>query len=246
MQEHLRDCFSHAVVVRTGLHRWKHWFQDNGNYKGRKSMVVVMFRDPIQWIEAMHTVSHHAPHHYGLSWREFVSKPWTMEYFGKDLTLLTKEQIEDNQVICQQQFGPKEVVPCLEEKFIPAINSDVVSMRPNYELRHDGSGQPYNSILELRRDKVQNFVDIKNYIGIQDYEAVRYEDVVQNGTEALIRRLEQALDIKAQCRPDPPKPLKLYSVGGEYLQWLNDHIDWSVEALIGYPRPKSSETVSSK
>ncbi|GKY96788.1 hypothetical protein MPSEU_000638000 [Mayamaea pseudoterrestris] len=240
IQNHLRECFNHSdILIRTGLHRWKHWFQEDGQYAGRKSMVVVMFRDPIQWIEAMHTVSHHAPKHYGLEWYDFVTKPWTMKYFGKDLKL-TASDYQSNKSICQEQFTPKQVVPCLEEDFVSVTRS--ISMRPNYELRHDGSGEPYKSIVDLRRDKVLNFMSIAKFDGILDFEPVQYEQLVQNGTNALLRRLEKALGFEARCKPYPPKPLKLYKVQGKYLDWLKDKIDWDVESMIGYSPPSSSIT----
>ena len=235
IQNHIRECFNHSgLPIRTGLQRWKHWFQENGKYVERRAMVVVMFRDPIQWIEAMHTVSHHAPNHYGLEWYDFVTRPWTMEYFGEDLRLDATDY-QENEPICQEQFTPKQIVPCLEDQFLTVTKS--ISMRPNYELSHDGSGEAYNSIVELRRDKVLNFMSIAEFDGVLDFEPVQYESLVKNGTQGLLQRLEEALGTKAKCKPYPPKALKLYSVDGKYLDWLREEIDWEVESLVGYSMP---------
>jgi hypothetical protein len=80
-------------------------------------------------------------------------------------------------------------------------------------------------------------LSIKDYAGILDFEAVRYEDMVMNGTESLIRRLEKALHTKALCEPYPPKPMNYYLIDGAYEEWLKENIDWAVESLIGYSKP---------
>ena len=35
-----------------------------------------------------------------------------------------------------------------------------------YELRHDGSGQPYENLLDLRRDKIRNFLQVADFPNI--------------------------------------------------------------------------------
>lgn len=53
---HLNDCFVDDIPVKRRLTRYKHWFQDENI--GKRSvidgtLVVAMFRNPFEWIEAM-------------------------------------------------------------------------------------------------------------------------------------------------------------------------------------------------
>jgi hypothetical protein len=228
IHEHLVDCFSPRVAVRSGFDRGKHWFQHDGDYSERKRVVVAQFRHSYHWVEAMRDKPHHAPEHFDLTWQEFVTRPWTMPRKGKDVnvTLLGTEKT------CQKKFRPNEVIPCLE---IEADATETGHMiLPLYEMRSDGSGKPYDSILELRADKIKNFLSIADFHGIQDLFAVQYEQMVRNGTATLIRNIEEALGVKAQCSPMAPQSLSPRSLPPEYVKWMKEHVDWKTEALIGY------------
>ena len=66
------------IPVRTDFTRFKHWFQfDDDTVRNDSAVVIAMFRDPYDWVEAMHERPHHAHAHIGLDWEEFVTKPWT-------------------------------------------------------------------------------------------------------------------------------------------------------------------------
>jgi len=90
------------------------------------------------------------------------------------------------------------------------------------------------SLLELRRDKIYNFLSVAKFQGVKHFEAVRYEDMVQNGTSSLVFRLEKALGVSAHCQPTEPRPLLNRLLTDHYLEWMYEHVDWDAEDLLGY------------
>jgi hypothetical protein len=247
--QHLIDCFSPEVSVRSGLTRWKHWFQENGDYSHyqrgdpgdeRKTVVVAQFRGAYRWVEAMRAYPHHSQNHFDLDWQDFVTRSWTMPRRGKDVAFGDLAggpmTVPGTEQLCQVHFRPTDVIPCLEhEPYVLTLPTgkgrEIHSL---YELRNDGSGQPYDSILELRADKIKNFLSIADFDGIQDFFPIQYEHMVANGTATLIRNLEQALGVKAQCPPIDPQSVPSRPFAPEYVEWMKEHVDWETEALIGY------------
>jgi hypothetical protein len=86
-------CF--LLQVTNTYKRYKHWFQEEDLLKvpDKSAVVVAMFRDPYNWVEAMRVEPHHAHDHLQwyrppregerwktiarpLEWKEFVTKPW--------------------------------------------------------------------------------------------------------------------------------------------------------------------------
>lgn len=235
IHQHLSDCFVPEVSVRNGLARWKHWFQFDGDYSSyqsdggeakRKTVVVAQFRHAYHWVEAMRVKPHHSPNHFDLGWQEFVTRQWTMPRNE------TVPGTETETPTCQHSFHPHEVVPCLEMEM--GVSESGVDVFAVYEMRHDGSGMPYDSILELRADKIRNFLSIADFDGIQDLFPVQYEQLVRNGTATLIHNLEEALGVKAHCSPTGPQTLSSRALPPEYVEWMKEHVDWETEALIGY------------
>jgi hypothetical protein len=241
IHQHLSDCFVPEVSVRSGLSRWKHWFQVNGDYSSyqsdggeaeRKTVVVAQFRHAYHWVEAMRVTPHHSPEHFHLTWQEFVTRPWTMPPPGKIGNITIPGTETETHRLCQYNFHPHEVIPCMEmEMRVMESGVDVFAV---YEMRNNGSGMPYDSILELRADKIKNFLSIADFDGIQDLFPVQYEQLVRHGTATLIRNLEEALGVKAHCTPMNPQNLSSRALPSEYVEWMKEHIDWETEALIGY------------
>ena len=100
-----------------------------------------------------------------------------------------------------------------------------------FAVPHRGSD---SIVLELRADKIKNFLSIADFDGIQDLFPVQYEQLVRNGTATLIRNLEEALGVKAHCSPTKPQALSSRPLPYEYVSWMKEHVDWNTEALIGY------------
>ena len=44
------------------------------------TLLVVMHRNPLKWLQSLHRQPHHAPTHYGLTMSEFIRSPWRTCY----------------------------------------------------------------------------------------------------------------------------------------------------------------------
>jgi len=186
----------------------------------KSAVVVAMFRDPYDWVEAMRVEPHHAHSHINmlsdtrkegrtwrsLGWKEFVTKPW----IGKANT---------------------DEIDGLNHNF--------------YELQWDGSGRAYSSIIDLRRDKIINHLSVADYVGTKAFLPMRYEDLNANGTSVLLQSIEEVAGVKANCsavtgkggrrRRLNAKPITKHSkLPDEFIDWMNEFVDWEVEGRIGY------------
>ena len=239
MTEHLMECFGEDIQIRKGFSAWKHWFQKENNHVGN-AVVVAQFRNPYYWVEAMNRFPHHSPEHFDLDWKTFVTKPWTMDRYGEDIQFdgATEATIDEN-IMCRtcDSLAPYEVIPCLANwTIIQELDSEEGRRITDafYEMRHDGSGQPYDSILELRRDKIKNFLQVANFPNVKETYAVQYDEMVAEGTDLLISSLEKALGVKAKCSPHPGGKSSKRTLDTDFVEYLRDHIDWDAEALIGF------------
>ena len=213
---------------------WKHWFQEDDVQKvpENSAVVVAMFRDPYAWVEAMRVLPHHSHNHINMSqftnhnkpkgaswrrkggkalgWKEFVTKPWV----GK------------------------------------AERDDIIGLGKNfYEMQPDGSGRAYSSIIDLRRDKIINHLSVADFVGTRAFLPMRYEDLNANGTSILLRGIEEAAGLKANCsafigkgrrRLKKKKITKHSELPDEFIDWMNEYVDWEVESRIGYYRRNAS------
>jgi hypothetical protein len=240
--QHLRECFhkNTSLVISDSFTRWKHWFQ----YKKLSDLdaftdryVIAMVRNPYHWVERMRRVPFHCPRHKNMEWKEFVTTPWTMPRYGRDLeimnTTLSLSSDSSNSTQnrkCQQEFEFQDVVPCWDD------DKAIDGMHPFYE-HNPHTGTPYASIIDLRRDKILNFLSVRHYSGVQYMESWKMEDLITYGSEPLLNRLELLLGIQKSCTPDflrdPSSkypPLQL-----EYVEWMDQNLDWNLsEALLGY------------
>jgi len=240
MTNHLTDCFGKQTRVIDRLSRYKHWFQEENEAKlmppGSDMIVVAQFRNPYSWVEALRHIPYHMPLHRDLDWHTFVTKPYTMPRFGLDLEADPKDPC-----VGADNYTWPEIIPCHQDHYMGQREF------PIYELNHDKSGTPYPSVIDLRADKIKNFLEVKDYERVKFFRAVRYEAMVQGGTEWLIREIEQATGLTADCTPFPPAPLRMRGLDDDYLDWIRGHMDWETEKLIGYhpdnvPLPPNEDT----
>lgn len=242
MTSELKKCFaSDEIEVKVGLTRDKHWFQADDSTVPRKSTVVVaQFRNVYDWSASMRGRPHHSPEHLRLDLEEFLTKPWGMKRPSRDLPYK-----DENGPICQLGYSYKEIVPCLREKQKPLRDpnekrrTDFSGWDPQYELRRDGSGQPYDSIIQLRYAKIKNAMAIKNWDWIADVEMIRYESLLEEGTGPLMERLEKILGVKMNCTPSPPAPERLANYANlepKVIKLINSLTNWDGEALLGYEK----------
>jgi len=139
---------------------------------------------------------------------------------------------------CMHRFRFNEVVPCTKLDRNNLYNGTYQGKTVGvvYELKHDGSGRPYKSILDLRRDKIKNFLGVQQFDGVAAYLPVQYEYMVAKGTSDLISEIEKITGLKAHCKRAPPRTWAPKDLDAEFVEWMNDHVDWEVEKLVGYSR----------
>jgi len=235
----LTTCFNNTVKVKRRLTRYKHWFQYEDGKKHPATLVLAIFRDPYYWIAAMRKKPHHAPMHLHLDWKTFVTKQWTMPRVGKDL-----EMVNQTGRICQQEFYFHEVVSCNDRPYPDGHFKDkkpgYSGHQPFYEMKNDGSGKPYDNILDLRRDKIINFLEVANWTWVEKFWILRYEDLLKTGTANLIKQIENLTGVKARCVPSSPQNRTQRSLQSDFLSYLNEHVDWNTEHLIGYKKWESN------
>jgi hypothetical protein len=237
---------------------FKHWFQYPSNGKNESyGVVIALARNPYDWMAAMNENPHHSLAHWNLKknaplfWKDFVTRPWTLdrkEYAsylaGEDLKMIDKvlngrmTQEELLNVPCDKDQSWRHIVPCsMIDRKAPSKKTKVTRSHVMYELSFNQSGLPYNSITELRRDKILNFFqNVPKMKGVSHFIPLRYEDVVSHGSSALLKNIEKAMGIKASCQPSQPQILKRKKISPDFVQWLNNNLDWDMEALVGYER----------
>lgn len=232
--------------------RYKHWFQYDSSNIPSNTLVIAMFRDPMQWTWATKAVPHHAPRHIDLPWEEFVTREWTMERLWKD-EAWRNEQFANNNTgrICQEKFHYHEIVSCLTRPYPEGYWGDHRKHRfsqhqPFYEMRvDDKEGRPYANILEMRADKIRNFMETSTYHNVDGFWHYRYESLLKQGTEELVQKIERATGLKRhpeKCQIYEPQNRRKRSMDANFFDYMVDHVDWEAEALIGYERPDYSAT----
>ena len=180
--------------------------------------------------------------HIGLTWKDFLTKPWTTERVGLDLNAT-------NATKCKQDFKYNEVNSCYREPLPEGSYAKIQysNNQPFYELKRDGSGEPFANIMELRSAKIRNFLQVKYYQGIADLWPIQYEYMLHEGTEPLITRLEEITGLKRNCEAVPAqdnRPSRPLSV--PFIEYVDYHLDWSAEKFIGYSRKVEKQSQQMK
>eukprot|EP00978_Attheya_sp_CCMP212_P002045 scaffold4212_cov52-Attheya_sp.AAC.4 len=223
MFDHLVECFGDDIKLSNSMTRWKHWFQYEDPLRIQNALVIAQFRHPYDWVHGMFEYAHHSPAHFKMSnWKPFVTKPWTMERPADDLQ---PENATFDEPICRSRAFYNDIMPCLQN-----------STNYYYELRRDGSGLPYDSIVDLRRDKILNFLNVSQFEGVTYFRRIRYEDQVIHGTAEFLTHIEGLTGVKAKCTPLPPHVLDRKPMDPRFIRWMNNHVDWETENLIGYEK----------
>jgi hypothetical protein len=133
-----------------------------------------------------------------------------------------------------------EVMPC---RFDPGTLPDrlVRTQQPVYELRRGGvNDEYYQNILELRADKIVNFVlEVPLLQDLGGYMAVRFEDLIQNGTRSFLEQVGKMVgiqDLPPACHPQEPRPDRIgrRNIPEGLKQWVEDHLIRRTERLLGY------------
>ena len=229
-----------TLQVEIYLTRYKHWFQDPNvtlHPRNRETLVIAQFRNPYDWLEAMRDRPHHAPRHLDVGWREFLTTPWTMDRIGLDLN------ITSNTTLCQEHFRFNQINSCVKEPLPREAyeNNRMSRHQPIYELKQDGSGEPFDSIIELRAAKIVNFLETRDYPRVADTWPVHYEYLLEKGTKEILDRIAKVTGVPYKCDPFPVQHRRKRKLPKDFMDYVSAHVDWTIEELIGYHRRSVSD-----
>jgi len=253
----LQECFKdYDISIRRDFSRPKHWFQKADPYRSYETtLLVAIFRDPVEWAASMREKPYHAPNHIEgfdeqnqpivLGWEDFVGRRWTLpERPHRDLAFI-QNQGHAAMATCHYGFAYHELMPCIKDKH-PKL-PEVVDRAyfPVYELSRNSTpgsgGTPYDNILQLRSDKILNFLlEIPLTIRLGGYLAVRYEDLVTNGTRSVLEQVSHMIGLEELPRNCTPQVAQRSRLGKRHIpesfrSWIMHHLNPEVERLLGYP-----------
>lgn len=251
--ERLARCFP-DITVGYGFDRPGKFFQ-SPVVTAHSTLVISVFINPYDWVEQMRLNPINAPAHKHMKWADFLASPWERARSPVDNNVLdtSKER-------CSFNFTYHEIIPCHTQS---DPDSDDF---PVYELLHplsgfdDAADIAYSNILELRADKIQNYLSTAHFPGVVHLIKLRYEDLVwdsasytDDGTyltlpfpgiagllETIRDRTTLTPDVSAGWILDETgyfkaEPLRVViDLDGDYVKEMEKGIDWDVEALIGY------------
>jgi hypothetical protein len=257
--QQVQDCFPKEVNGSFKIHRdflrSKHFFQPifwTEDYRQR--MVIVVVRDPYEWVAAMRERPYHAPDHaqqlmangtvVPLPWSQFVTRRWTTQHSVIDEALWRQADRDSlRQYVCRARFRLNQVMPCQLDYVTaqsPPWNIPPRLWRgfdPVYE--HGRDGKPYQTILDLRRDKVVNWIlQIPLVLRVGAFLVVRYEDVLEKGTGFLMDQIAAMTGRPKSdtCQPAPAQPERRdrRDIPDDFRKWIRDNLNPETERLIGY------------
>ena len=262
LQGELQQCFPrnnfHFKAKRDFI-RSKHFFQPIRPTDETKSIIVSLFRHPVDWVAAMREAPYHSPRHtqgfdkvttraIPMPWREFVRTSWATKRTEFDLELIRQGRLGETVSgdVCVEHFALDEVVPCRYN--LSTSDNAVLQIPPNrfrgyepiYELRRDHSGRPFANILELRREKIVNFaLEVPLLMQLGGYAAVRYEDMLRNGTRFILEHVARMMgmdELPAGCRVTDPQPDRISKriIDPEFRRYVEEHVDVATERILGY------------
>jgi hypothetical protein len=217
------------INVTTTLQREGIWFQGPPDKPIPRTLIFAVFRNPHDWVEQMRLHPRFMPAHMDanglpLPWNFFVEEEWAIARPQSDQPPLANET-------CQLGFSAKQVISCR------VMDTSNDQLNPVYELQ-DG-GKPFENILALRAAKIKHiFHDIPQLFHdslVTDPIAIRYEtDNLHAYLKMipLLNVLDKELDASFVASPAPAADRQNMTM--EYIQWMNEHVDWEVETSLGY------------
>ena len=220
LTSYLTTCFVDIKVTDT-YKRYKHWFQEEDltRVPENSAVVVAIFRDPFDWVQAMRVEPLHAHDHLRwyrrpnnndrrhidpkipwtklarpLGWKDFVTRPWIGQRGSMDKNT-SRTNRGMNNAECLDHYTYYDVSPCSvnDTSIIKGLSEY------KYELKTDKSERAYSSIIDLRREKILNHLSVAEFNGVRSFLPFRFEDLNANGTSVLIQNVEKATGLVAKC-----------------------------------------------
>jgi hypothetical protein len=222
-----------------------------------KTLVIAMFRNAYDWLEAMRLGPHHWPNHFDM-YRfprapvpDTTGNPWYGSHFLPWKNFLAANMtigLSDNEnQLCQNAYSVKQVSPCQVSKdYYPnSVKKDYVgdlngmpdtlpfnAHNPIYEM--DENNEPFENPLELRTAKMRNLMEIPKYWDVGGFMTLQHEEVNMKGSEFLLQQVSKIVGMESQCKPDPPKNQEMKVLNSDWQKWITEHVDWELEGKVGY------------
>ena len=202
-----------------------------------------------------------------IDWKTFVSRPWSMARPISDIDALQRNGTQDRycqssfrylEVIpCllsdrQMQREKQKLIKRYSLLKIGAIrpfpniwttlqfeppHTKTGAVSPLYEMDRNNIGVPYNSIIDMRRDKLLNHMSVQSWEWVKGYALAPIEKMGDpEFVQAFLSEISSVVGIEATCTnlPKPTFSSKLDSVPAEFIEWVTNNTDWTTEALVGY------------
>jgi len=229
LYQKISDCYP-QLKVSTSLVRPGFLFQTPKQALNAPTVILSLFVHPYTWVELMRKNPIYAPHHKDLPWQDFVAEPWNY---------LAMEVQEDLPIdaTCQYDFKKNYIVPC-KPKFTKEQD------KPVYELELNGSGHAYSSIIDLRADKILNHIQTGTWENVTSHLTINYETLMRPGEfDKLLANIDKETGgtlnhCDTSLLSDYIAPSLTnndgYDADYEYVKWMDDNLDWTVENMIGY------------
>ncbi|CAM9336635.1 unnamed protein product [Scytosiphon promiscuus] len=251
MVQFLQDYFrGKDITVTATFCTWKHWFQDRIHQDiqdGKRAcverqqcpackdvnhtLVVVIWRNPYDWISGMHKIPWHANAHASIAdMSKFMTTRWMMNPQSEKLAREEAFAKTKNNAHCIDNFLPWEVLPCR-----PGDDSAI------YEL--DPRGEAYDNVYELRKAKYRDFDAVKTWAPY--YEKILYEDMLTgNGLRDWLMSLETLYGLSGNYKSVPePQLAKKMATSRSHMYYLNSEACAPACKMGGPAGKKALETM---
>ena len=182
-----------------------------------------------------------------LDWKDFVDRPLYLEE--------RPETADDRALkLCQMGYAPDTVSPCQRNiNYVPKSLQNI----PKAFLRHlpfdthnpvyehnPTNGIPFENLLQLRAEKVRNFLRLPERWEMAGIGFIHYENLLGEKLKFLIEDISAALgsheDINqmkvAHCPSLPHFEKISYNLTTDFRDWITKTAEWDVETLIGFNR----------
>lgn len=102
---------------------------------------------------------------------------------------------------------------------------------PVYEMKEDGT--PFDNILQMRKTKIHNFLQIPSVWDVAAFAVIPYERLLNDPVE-IMTEISKAVNQTPQCVTPTSSTKVPYDLPESFEAWIRTHAHWETETLIGY------------
>jgi hypothetical protein len=168
-----------------------------------------------------------------MAWQDFLQQKWTMHRPAKDKNLTKQEQVTPG--ICQFGFDYGRIMSCTGDG--------------NGLYEHDRTGTPFDSILDLRAERIRNIIQQipKEHVDVAPKILpvsvdIAFETKQHKKTDStppliqtqLLDPIAKVTGVPFDCTPSAIRGIEpaYQPLEEEYVNWINAHVNWATEAMI--------------